>query len=499
MGIEQRERAYEEYVPGCFFLYCVTAPPPGHGQGTICNSEAVLRSLPPKLRRQLDSTVLTYVVKNNEGKQYYGGGEYTFPVVMDDPERAGRPMLRFTGVSKSTGKEAKFKAKPADLSMTEEELQTFLLTRIRSEKYTIYHEYQAGDLVVVNNHSTLHGREACRQVGERELWRIQDTPERDTSLVPRYWAHWIESLEVQSLFERGESAWACKRLCAMGEQGLELHPCAIVALLFHMRATGDYGLWHTVSDVVVVQRPMMDDALAKLVIEVGQEVSFANYGIWCETLLLESDLTYVAEENVMMMWNCVLKILSLHDDPRKVLAKLTSGREKTVHSWPTMAIAVRAYGELGETEAMRECYRAGGETNAFLDDAFVAGLCASGNFDEAVKFMTSVGAEGKAEMEVMGMSTLARKYSSASLRGVFDSAMAAHRVDVWKSVFEMDQAHSDAGKTQLSALQIGKLVCLAACQGDSELTALVVQLAACSETWTLQSEDLQTMLRSPES
>ena len=49
-------------------------------------------------------------------------------------------------------------------------------------RFFFKHNYREGDMVLVNNYTVLHGREAFS--GSRELWRIQAVP--PTKNMPQY-------------------------------------------------------------------------------------------------------------------------------------------------------------------------------------------------------------------------------------------------------------------------------------------------------------------------
>ena len=58
--------------------------------------------------------------------------------------------------------------------MSTEELEIEMRSLASDPRFSFKHNYEEGDLVLVNNYSMLHGREPF--AGERELWRIQAIP-----------------------------------------------------------------------------------------------------------------------------------------------------------------------------------------------------------------------------------------------------------------------------------------------------------------------------------
>jgi alpha-ketoglutarate-dependent taurine dioxygenase len=162
--------AFAGQVPRFFLFQCVRGGAEGAGGGTVfCDSTQVYRDAPEDLRELWAKTTVTY---RTEKLAHYGGnakwpllgvhpttGEPTLRYAEPlDPARYLNPLfLTVEGVS------------PDDGTRVLEDLRE----RLHDPRYCYIHPWLTGDIVVVDNHSLLHGREAFTGSAERHLQRIQ--------------------------------------------------------------------------------------------------------------------------------------------------------------------------------------------------------------------------------------------------------------------------------------------------------------------------------------
>ncbi|WP_185626667.1 L-tyrosine/L-tryptophan isonitrile synthase family protein [Burkholderia stagnalis] len=157
----------EHFAATLFALHCRKAPQPGEGQTTLVDARAIVRDLDPATLAQWERLSLTY----NTKMTYFGGVPRTFPLIAVHPE-TGEKLLRY-----QEGSESSLQRFEVDVSTPDPVPEDFV-ARVNalaySPKYLVEHEWQDGDIVMVDNYSVLHGRRAMsRDSAARELWRVQ--------------------------------------------------------------------------------------------------------------------------------------------------------------------------------------------------------------------------------------------------------------------------------------------------------------------------------------
>ena len=160
---------YRPQVPEFQVFHCVSAPGNGQGGGTVFSeTSAVLREAAPASRALWERVTGTY----RRRMEYYDSvavspvvaahpvtGEpvirYNEPVAPDD-EFINHPDLEFTGVPRSRL----------------EEFHHGLSEALRAPGHAYTHRWRTGDLVVADNYTLLHGREAFTSRAPRHLRRV---------------------------------------------------------------------------------------------------------------------------------------------------------------------------------------------------------------------------------------------------------------------------------------------------------------------------------------
>jgi len=496
MGIDHQKTPYKEYIPSNFLLYCVAAPPEGSGEGTVCDTEAVLRSLPPVLQRQVMQTALRYKSKNLSGKQYYGGGEYVYPLVMEDPERAGRQILRFTETTESTGKFFQYEQKPDDLLLSEHELKELLMQRIQDRKYTIFHEYQEGDLLIINNHTTLHGREAFHVAGApRELWRIQIIPE--PRKLPPYWEEYVRSSELKAKLEEGDEASVLRIASDMDKAGMKLHKNAIMAYFKYMPTAVSQNLCHELKPILSKQRPQLDDDLAAALIAYTNHVDpedRADYARWLESMVRhENQVKSVRLQQYL--WAALLEVGSTADDFHVYLKGLCPERNSDVPKADSvMAAAIKAYARFKDLEGCRRCFEAASTKPLSLSYAYAFAATDCLEFATALEILEEASASSPPQVGKIPSMAMGR-LSSAQVGIAWDKESAHVYGDVINNFLNRTMAAGNEDMVleglkrldsyDLDAAVLGKLVCFTMTKRNPKLKELVSEIVKRGDTDSL--------------
>ncbi len=149
--------------PRYLIFFCDTSAG-SDGATVFVDTEAILKDLPPETIETYRKITLTYTT---EKKAHYGG-QFSTKVVAEHPFH-NRPVLRFAEVVETD-------LNPVELTVDGSENPHFyqeLEELVTSPKYRYEHNWVAGDLLVVDNHSYLHGRNALGDNLGRSFRRIQ--------------------------------------------------------------------------------------------------------------------------------------------------------------------------------------------------------------------------------------------------------------------------------------------------------------------------------------
>jgi pyoverdine/dityrosine biosynthesis protein Dit1/alpha-ketoglutarate-dependent taurine dioxygenase len=159
---------YEDFTPQFFILYCHKAPASGEGQTTVVDGRRVLENAGSTKVEGWKQVVIDYFTKLT----YYGGKQRSYPLIMQHPI-TGEDILRYQEASNSNLQTFELSSK----SLPQQDwiqLIAELQAAVYDENCLVCHDWQQGDLLLIENHYMLHGRMAASDLtDDRELWRVQ--------------------------------------------------------------------------------------------------------------------------------------------------------------------------------------------------------------------------------------------------------------------------------------------------------------------------------------
>ncbi|GKQ38956.1 TauD/TfdA family dioxygenase [Streptomyces sp. A012304] len=161
--------AFVEADPRFFFFQCLDATPGAGGETVFCDTTAVYRDADEDLRRRWEGVSITY---STEKLAHYGG-QVTERLVSRHPS-TGSPVLRFAEpLDPAVYKNPVFAAVDG---IPQEEADGFLAemsARVHRPEYCYAHAWRTGDIVIADNFSLIHGRNAFTGPTSRHLQRVE--------------------------------------------------------------------------------------------------------------------------------------------------------------------------------------------------------------------------------------------------------------------------------------------------------------------------------------
>lgn len=156
------------FAASTFMLYCKTPPAAGEGQTTLVDSRTALKLAGQKKVARWKQTEITYETKMT----YFGGDPHTYPLVFAHPQTR-EDIFRYQEGSELDIQQFTLN----NDKLSDDELHQ-LIEDVNGIAYhprcLVEHEWQAGDLVIIDNFYTLHGRQPMSEKSmSRELWRVQ--------------------------------------------------------------------------------------------------------------------------------------------------------------------------------------------------------------------------------------------------------------------------------------------------------------------------------------
>lgn len=135
------------------------------GETIFVNTELILRDVDEARVRAWEGVTLTY---STEKKAHYGG-TFTTPVVRRHPFH-GRRILRFAEVVETDLNPVHVEIRGAE---DPDGFYRELASLVLDPRYAYRHAWRPGDILVVDNHSFIHGRAPLRENLGRSFRRVQ--------------------------------------------------------------------------------------------------------------------------------------------------------------------------------------------------------------------------------------------------------------------------------------------------------------------------------------
>jgi alpha-ketoglutarate-dependent taurine dioxygenase len=161
--------AFVEADPRWFFFQCLDATPGAGGETVFSDTTAVYRDADPETRDLWSRVAMTYTTE----KLAHYGGKVTEKLISRHPATA-LPVLRF-----AEPLDPEVYKNPVAVEVDgvgEEESAAFLADladRVHRPEYCYHHEWRTGDIVIADNFSLIHGRNAFTGPTNRHLQRVE--------------------------------------------------------------------------------------------------------------------------------------------------------------------------------------------------------------------------------------------------------------------------------------------------------------------------------------
>lgn len=161
---------YVDQIPEFQFFQCAAAPPGDAGGETLfCDASLVWRDADEATRERWRHISATYRI----ARITHYGGQVTSPLVVAQA-RTGEPILRFN--EPSPGGDAHANGHTVEVSGVDPRERgdaiAQLLSTLHDPRHMLAHSWQDGDLLIADNYTLLHGRNAYRSGISRHLRRI---------------------------------------------------------------------------------------------------------------------------------------------------------------------------------------------------------------------------------------------------------------------------------------------------------------------------------------
>lgn len=158
--------AFVGRIPHYIFFHCDVAPHPGSGGETLFSDSSRLLAHTPLEQQELwAKTTITYSTE----KIVHYGGRFSSPMICTHP-LTGEKVVRFA--------EPVTDLNPVQLEIEgipEADQAAFLKDiheRLHADEVCYQHEWQAGDVVIADNHVLLHGRNSFKENAPRSIRRV---------------------------------------------------------------------------------------------------------------------------------------------------------------------------------------------------------------------------------------------------------------------------------------------------------------------------------------
>jgi alpha-ketoglutarate-dependent taurine dioxygenase len=158
--------AFAGRIPHYIVFHCEDAPPPGAGGETLfCDTVRLLERAGPEQREAWSRVSITY---STEKLAHYGGS-FTSPLLATDPE-TGRGIVRFAEpVDDLNPVRLQIDGIPAE---AQPRFLQEMYALLRDPALCYAHPWRPGDVLIADNFTLLHGRNAFRNPERRSLRRV---------------------------------------------------------------------------------------------------------------------------------------------------------------------------------------------------------------------------------------------------------------------------------------------------------------------------------------
>lgn len=161
--------AFVEADPRYFFFQCLDATPGVGGETVFSDTTAVYRDADEEQRERWSRVSMTY----STDKVVHYGGEVTERLVTQHPA-TGLPVLRFAEPLSPEKYKNPVYVKVHGIGESEmDEFLTALAELVHRPEYCYDHDWRAGDIVIADNFSLIHGRNAFTGPTKRHLQRVE--------------------------------------------------------------------------------------------------------------------------------------------------------------------------------------------------------------------------------------------------------------------------------------------------------------------------------------
>ncbi|WFB10935.1 TauD/TfdA family dioxygenase [Streptomyces sp. LX-29] len=161
--------AFAKATPHYFMFQCHEAPEAGGGETVFCDTRLVYQDASAELRQRWDDISITY----RTDKLAHYGGKVTRPLVDVHPQ-SGEKVLRYAEPLPADKFLNPLSVEPEGIPEAEHEA---FIEEIRDithrPEYCYAHGWRSGDILIAENHSLIHGRNAFVGDSSRWLQRIQ--------------------------------------------------------------------------------------------------------------------------------------------------------------------------------------------------------------------------------------------------------------------------------------------------------------------------------------
>jgi alpha-ketoglutarate-dependent taurine dioxygenase len=161
--------AFVKDNPRFFFLQCLDGAADAGGETVFSDTTAVYRDADQELRRRWDQISITYTTE----KVTHYGGEVTEKLVSRHPS-TGVPVLRFAEpLDPKVYKNPVYASVHGMDAAGVDDFLANMAARLHRAAYCYAHAWERGDIVIADNFSLVHGRNAFTGPTTRHLQRVE--------------------------------------------------------------------------------------------------------------------------------------------------------------------------------------------------------------------------------------------------------------------------------------------------------------------------------------